>query len=77
MSPEAIFYILECAGRVIEYLKEVEVASEERKKVFTTLVHARGLLMTVNDLAQQSEDSEWIAFDYGYRRVSLVGLQGC
>jgi len=63
--------VLDTAWKVINYVKAVAGADEDRRLLLRELVRARGLLSTLRDLQTEAEDEEWS------RAVqSLAGSEG-
>lgn len=60
--------VVETAWQVIEYVKAVAGAGEERQKLLHELIRARGLLATLRDLYNEAGGEEWA--------VALESLDG-
>jgi hypothetical protein len=52
---ETIVSLVQLAWQVTQYIKEVKGAEGERQKLILELIRARGLLITVKDLADGVE----------------------
>ncbi|PMD29253.1 hypothetical protein L207DRAFT_593672 [Hyaloscypha variabilis F] len=56
---ETIVSLVQLAWQVTQYIKEVKGAEGERQKLILELIRARGLLITVKDLADGVEKDTW------------------
>jgi hypothetical protein len=68
---ETIVSLVQLAWQVTQYIKEVKGAEGERQKLILELIRARGLLLTVKDLADGVEKDTWAR-----AITSLLGQNG-
>lgn len=54
-----IFTLAETATKTIRHIKKIKNAPQEKKQLLKALVQAKGVLFTINDLAEAVEDEDW------------------
>lgn len=67
-----VISILQTAWQVIEYIKAVRGAEDDRKNIVIELIRARALLFSLNDVAVDTKDDEWARALQGLNRPDGV-----